>query len=143
MKKSVLLSFLIFSLSAFAATPQEAQAPDEHVQYWIRTLQTNSLNLVRKNAARSLGMLGDRSAVPALIAALKDPFYGVRAEAARSLGFLTDERADDALADAASGDADASVRRNARDAVEKIKAYQEFLKKKQEKLEAAKSGATR
>ena len=111
--------------------------PDEHLAYWIRTLQTHPMNLVRKNAARSLGTLSDRSATPALIGALKDRFFGVRAEAARSLGLLTDSRATDALTETANNDTDAQVRRNAREAIEKIKAYEEFLKKKQEKLENA------
>jgi hypothetical protein len=108
---------------------------EEHVQYWIRTLSGHPMKLVRKNAARVLGTLGDRTATPALVMALKDPFFGVRAEAARSLGALTDESATEELMDAAANDPDALVRRNAREATEKLKAYQEFLKKKQEKQE--------
>lgn len=119
--------------TALAQAPTPTPAGNEHVDYWIRTVATHPMNLVRKNAARVLGATGDRSAVPALIGVLKDGFHGARAEAARSLGLLTDERALDALMETATNDQDALVRRNAREAMEKIKSYQEFLKKKQEK----------
>ncbi len=125
--------------TALAQAPTPTPAGNEHVDYWIRTVATHPTNLVRKNAARVLGAMGDRSAVPALVGALKDGFHGVRAEAAKSLGLLTDEGALDALMETATGDSDALVRRNAREAMEKIKSYQEFLKKKQEKIDAAKT----
>ena len=48
---------------------------------------------VRVAAARSLGMLKDRRAVPALIAALEDPSSHVTCEAARALAHLRDDRA--------------------------------------------------
>jgi HEAT repeat protein len=130
-------------LIALSATLALAQSPtpsptaatgEEHVQYWVRTIAAHPMKLTRKNAARVLGTLGDRKATPALIAALKDPFFGVRVEAAKALGLLTDEGGIEGLTEAANSDADAQVRRNARDALEKIKAYQEFQRKKQEKL---------
>jgi HEAT repeat protein len=53
---------------------------------------------VREQAARALGLIGDRSAVPYLIAALEDPEFRVGVEAARALGRLGDDRAVDPLA---------------------------------------------
>jgi HEAT repeat protein len=126
------VTLLLVVASAFAQTP--TPVADEHLQYWIRTVTSHPMKMVRKNAARVLGTMGDRTATPALVGALKDPFFGVRAEAAKSLGLLTDEKAEADLLKAAANDPDALVRRNAREAIEKIKAYQEFLKKKQEKL---------
>ncbi len=133
-----LLATLLLSFSAPAQAPTPTAtvpAGNEHLNYWIRTATSHPMKLVRKNAARVLGTMGDRSAVPALIAALKDQDFGVRAEAARSLGLLTDESAVSALSEAAGNDTDALVRRNAREALERIKAYQEFQKKKLEKQE--------
>ncbi|MFH1263292.1 MAG: HEAT repeat domain-containing protein [Pseudomonadota bacterium] len=118
-----------------------AQTPtptgNEHMEYWIKTVQTHPMDLVRKNAARALGAMGDRTATPALIQALNDKFFGVRAEAANSLGLLTDERAVDPLTETATNDSDTQVRRNAREALERLKGYQEYLKKKQEKADKA------
>jgi HEAT repeat protein len=126
------IAWLVFTSAAVSAEPPSAG--EEHVQYWVRTVGSNPLQRVRMNAARMLGTLGERSAVPALVAALQDTYFGVRAEAARALGLLTDENAMDALMQTATDDPDPQVRRNAREAIEKIKAYQEYLRKKQEKL---------
>ena len=110
---------------------ETAQPVDEHLDYWVKTLQTHPLKLIRKNAARNLGKLGKREAVGALVGALKDTDSGVRAEAARSLGLLGDERAFSTLTDAAANDADREVRRAAADSIEKIKSYLEFQKQKE------------
>lgn len=58
-----------------------------------RTVAENEF--VRRAAARSLGQIGSRAAVPALIAALIDKTTGddVRREAARSLGLINDPAA--------------------------------------------------
>jgi phycocyanobilin lyase subunit alpha len=47
---------------------------------------------LRRNAARALGKLGDRQAVPALIAGLDCPDFYVREAAAQSLEMLGDDR---------------------------------------------------
>ena len=65
--------------------------------------------LVRRRAAASLGAMGDKAAVPALVRALDDSDASVRAEAARSLGLLRDERAVPALCRALA-DPDVDVR---------------------------------
>jgi HEAT repeat protein len=58
-----------------------------------RTVAENEF--VRRSAARALGHIGSRNAVPALIAALTDPTASddVRREAARSLGLINDPAA--------------------------------------------------
>jgi HEAT repeat protein len=116
-----------------APAPEAAPSGDVHLEYWTRTLSAHPLKLVRKNAARTLGKMGNRDAVPALISALKDPFQGVRVESAKALGLLGDERAFGPLRDALSDDTDREVRKAASDSVDKIKSYLEFVKQKEAK----------
>jgi HEAT repeat protein len=75
---------------------------------------------VRRNAAVSLGRLGARSAVPALIEALGDEDAGVRRETAKALGFIKDQRAAPALVEAL-GDRSRNVRVYAAYALGEIK----------------------
>jgi HEAT repeat protein len=65
----------------------------------IRRRKTEENEFVRRAAARSLGQIRNRAAVPALIAALADERAGddVRREAARSLGLIGDPAAISAL----------------------------------------------
>jgi hypothetical protein len=64
----------------------------------VKDLQNSSWRLSRHSAALALGMLGDRSARPALQASLlKDPKPTVRGGAARALGMLQDPAARPAL----------------------------------------------
>lgn len=109
---------------------------EEHVQYWTQTLETHALVFVRKNAARNLGKIGDLQALPSLIKALEDKAHEVRLEAAKSLGLLGDESAIPVLEDTAQNDQDRQVRRRARWSIQKIRAHQEFIQKKLEKLKA-------
>jgi len=67
--------------------------------------------VVRKNAARALGSIGDPRAVEALEEALKDEAVGVRGGAALALGQICDVGAVEALKEALK-DKDASVRRD-------------------------------
>jgi len=73
-------------------------------------LSTDADGRVRQAAASSLGRLGDASAAPALIAALKDASPPARFAAVRSLGALRARAAVPALT-ALLGDPDASMRR--------------------------------
>ena len=75
---------------------------------------------VREHAASTLGRIGDRSTVPALVDALKDPASGVRREAAKALGSIKDARAVAPLAQAL-GDRDMNVRLYAAYALGEIK----------------------
>ena len=110
---------------------------DEHVAYWMGTVNSHPLKLIRRNAARVLGTLQNPVAIPSLIQALKDPFYGVRLEAARSLGLLGNEQALASLLDSTKTDPDILVKKAAHEAVERIKLHREVLKKKEEKLQAS------
>jgi HEAT repeat protein len=71
----------------------------ENMLVWLRDRSGNlrSRGLIRITAARALGGLRDRAAVPALIAALQDPDAAVRAAAAESLGQIGDRRATEPL----------------------------------------------
>ncbi len=94
-----------------------AQSPAEER---IGDLQSPAAS-VREHAARRLGRLADRAAVPALIDALGDAKASVRREAAKALGFIKDARAVAALAKAL-GDPDTNVRFYAAYALGEIKA---------------------
>jgi HEAT repeat protein len=74
---------------------------------------------VRLRAARALGRLRDRGAVPLLIAALLHPAGNLRKEAASALGEIGDAHAVPALT-AASGDPDPEVRKAARSALQRL-----------------------
>ena len=75
---------------------------------------------VRAAAVTTLARLGDRSALPLILASLKDPDSRVRSEAARTLGALGDSKATDALSSALS-DQSADVRVEATFALGRIK----------------------
>jgi len=86
---------------------------------YVRDLQS-SVPAVRERAAVSLGNIGDKLAVPALIEALDDSEDGVRREATKALGFIKDARAVPSLLEALS-DRDANVRMYAAYALGEIK----------------------
>ena len=87
---------LIAAVFLSAATACAARKP---AAQYVDNLDSD-VERVRRNAARSLGRIGVRSAVPELIESLNDPSPGVRREAARALGLIHDERAAAALAEA-------------------------------------------
>ncbi|MBW4495736.1 MAG: HEAT repeat domain-containing protein [Oscillatoria princeps RMCB-10] len=65
---------------------------------------------LRRNAARALGKLGDRLAVPALVRCLENPDYYVREAAAQSLEMLGDTACVPALVRLLAGGVAAAVR---------------------------------
>ncbi len=92
--------------------------------YWAEVLQQPDVELRRK-AALKLGplVLKDQAALPALVAALKDPDAEVRWGAVRCLGIYTGPRGREflpALRDMEQRDPDASVRAAAAKAVVKL-----------------------
>lgn len=88
----------IVSLSALGISVEKV-APDLSSSSWQ----------VRAAAVATLARLGDRSAVPLLVSALRDADSRVRSEAARTLGQYADQTATDALI-AALRDQSADVR---------------------------------
>lgn len=93
-----------------------AQTPTEE---YLCDLQSSE-PAVRERAAISLGNIGDKLAVRALIKALDDSEDGVRREAAKALGFIKDARAVSSLLESLS-DRDANVRMYAAFALGEIK----------------------
>lgn len=77
----------------------------------IAQLSDATLAADRAHAARELAKRGGGAAEDALVAALGDPFWSVRAAVAHGLGALTTERAKKALVDAVSTTRHAKARR--------------------------------
>ena len=106
------------ALTAFGETEWEAciegdgddflragrQHPPEAAQVMFRALQDPDHAELRAMAARGLGELGDREAVPPLLGALSDWKVDVKAQAAEALGKIGDERAVQPLVEAAKDD---------------------------------------
>lgn len=106
------------SIMAWAWLPGICLAQTSTVGY-VRDLQS-SVPAVRERAAISLGNIGDKLAVPALIEALDDSESDVRREAAKALGFIKDARAVPSLIESLS-DRDTNVRLYAAYALGEIK----------------------
>jgi HEAT repeat protein len=92
--------------------------------YWAEVLDQPDVELRRKAAAK-LGplVLIDKAAMPALVAALKDPDVQVRSAAVRSLGIYTGARGREilpALREMEEQDAVATVREAAAKAVKRL-----------------------
>ncbi len=88
-------------------------------EQYVRDLQSQDI-AVRREAAASLGRLGQPWGVPVLIRALDDPEKAVRREAAKALGSIKDARAVPALLEAID-DVDRNVRFYAAYALGEIK----------------------
>jgi HEAT repeat protein len=88
----------------------------------LETLRTAKYNGVRMEACEALGALGDRRAVPGLIAALADPTPLGRIYAARALAELGDRSAREPLIRLKNEDDDVGVREAAALAVERLQA---------------------
>jgi HEAT repeat protein len=69
-----------------------AELGEQNVDLLLDALDSTS-HLVRKNAARALGQIKTRRAVPQLISLLKDDHWQVRRRAAEALGEIRDKRA--------------------------------------------------
>ena len=91
---------------------------EKSVKPLIKALRDED-SYVRSRAAKSLGRIGDRSAVGPLIEALDDQDASVRSKAAYSLGSFKDPRAVEALI-SLSGDEQGQVSKAARRALRKI-----------------------
>lgn len=82
----------------------------------------NKNPVVRQNATKALGMIGDVRAVGYLIPMLKDPEPPIRAAAAEALGNIGGSRAFTALSTSLA-DENAFVRANTKDALQKLEPH--------------------
>ncbi|MCB0308114.1 MAG: HEAT repeat domain-containing protein [Bdellovibrionales bacterium] len=102
----------------------------EHLEYWIRTAKSHPLELVRKNAAKMLGIMGDNRVLGGLVETLRDTSAEVRQEAVVSIGLLVDPRALPVLEQIVDRDPSPEVRRKARSAMALIEKRMEYEKSK-------------
>lgn len=116
---------------ANAETPTESNV-NQHVQYWIQTLENNSLPIIRKQAARHLGNLQDPMGTQALLKGLSDQNEDVRMQCAYSLGRIGDPAALRPLYEMVEKSKNSQVQSAARSAIDKINAHEDF--KHQQKL---------
>jgi|GEM_PF-5247377 len=116
-----------FLTTRVLANPEQVQAAHQsHVLHWMETLEKHPLVLIRANAARFLGDLQDRVAVPTLVRALQDSNQEVLLQAARALGKLGDATAIKPLYEMGSKYKGNDLERVARGSVEKIRSYLKF-----------------
>ena len=92
------LVFFLILIAAFTASAFFNPARDAHIPFLAE-----GQDLVRANAAQSLGLVGDRSSVPALVHALDDPFAKVRSLSAHAIAKIAPDDASAKTALASAG----------------------------------------
>ncbi len=104
-----------------AALARIGPAATEAVQALVLELASSDAGR-RWRAARTLGRIGPgaAAAVPALVAAMEDPNEGVRLRIARALGRIGPDPRSAAALQRATGDPDGGVRREAREALDRL-----------------------
>lgn len=107
----------------------------KHLDFWLESLKSSPMFLVRKNSARQLGKMGDLKALPGLVTALKDPHREVRLSSVQALSKILDGSTIDALEEVEQSDGDAQVRRAASQAIAKIKQRQKYISSLNEEFE--------
>ena len=123
-KTKVIIIFLFlfsFSLNAYE---------DYRFDMWAKNLKNENV-LVRKNSARSLGVLQDKRAIPFLMEGLNDPKPEVRASVCMALGFLQEEFIVEELTKVSQKDSSPMVKSAAKRAIYNLQTYLEFKKEKQ------------
>ena len=109
----------------YAAKALESIGDAKAVEPLIEVLDNNNI-YVRRDVAEALRKIGDARAVEPLIAALKDKDRYMRVSATEALGSIGDARAVEPLKEAVLNDRNKFVRMHAKDALEKIKAKQNY-----------------
>lgn len=130
----LLIVLLCMGTPAWASHEIEHQI---HVEHWMQTLEKHPFVLIRVNAARFLGDLQDRIAVPTLIRALDDKHPDVVFASVRSLGLLGDASAIKPLYEIAIEQEGTLMSKEARRSIERIQQYMEFKKNQKTSLEEA------
>lgn len=122
-EKRLKLAFAMIELNEYRREGLEEIAP--RLQAVFLTTLTRALgdkqHQVRGMAASHLGVIGDESVVPYLLAALEDDHAYVRSSAALGLGRLRAPAAKEKLASVSKEDWDQTVRSRAREALERIR----------------------
>jgi HEAT repeat protein len=122
---SILIALLLQVFVLKAAFCQE----DLRLETWAENLKNEKV-LIRKSAAKYLGALGDKRAIPPLLAALKDPEAEVRSEVCAALGLFGEESVKETLTNVLYKDPSPMVRFAAKTAIEKIDTYISLQKEK-------------
>lgn len=133
MIRHIFIAFIV-SISFSAIAVENSTNNAEHIQYWMKTLETHPLVIIRKQAARQLGALQNAMATPSLIKGLSDANDDVRIQSAHSLGRLGDVSALRPLYELAETNANTQVKSAAKTAIDKINAHEEFARQRKQKL---------
>lgn len=121
--KRLQLAFAVIEVNEYRRVGLEAMAP-RFQELFLTTLKRalgDKQYQVRGMAASHLGVIGDDTVVPHLLAALEDDHAYVRSSAALGLGRLRATAAKDKLAYVSKEDWDQTVRSRAREALERIR----------------------
>ncbi len=121
--KRLQLAFAVIEVNEYRRVGLEAIAP-RFQELFLTTLKRalgDKQHQVRGMAASHLGVIGDDTVVPHLLAALEDDHAYVRSSAALGLGRLRAIAAKDKLAYVSKEDWDQTVRSRAREALERIR----------------------
>lgn len=133
---SIILGFVFLGSAIAADAPTSSNSPGniEHIQYWMKALETHPMIIIRKQAARQLGALQNSVAIPSLIKGLSDANEDVRMQCAYSLGRLGDSSALKPLYEMVETNSNTQVKSAARSAIDKINAHEEFTRQRRQKL---------
>lgn len=121
--KRLKLAFAMIEVNEYRREGLEEIAPQLQ-DIFLTTLKRalgDKQHQVRGMAASHLGVIGDESVVPHLVAALEDDHAYVRSSAALGLGRLRASAAKEKLASVSKEDWDQTVRSRAREALERIR----------------------
>lgn len=132
--KSPFLLILLLTIQSSFAVNTDTGIMDEHIQYWMKVLETHPLILIRKQAARHLGNMQNNLAIPSLIKGLADMSEEVKMQSAYSLGRLGDPAALRPLYELIESGGTAQVQSAARNAIDKINSHEEFKHQQKQKL---------
>ena len=122
-EKRLKLAFAVIEVNQYRRVGLESIA-SQLQELFVTTLKRalgDKQHQVRGMAASHLGVIGDDTAVAHLLAALEDDHAYVRSSAALGLGRLRASAAKDKLAHVSKEDWDQTVRRRAREALERIR----------------------